>query len=380
MQYKTLCIYEENPVVSVKRLNTLLVTAIFFFVSGCEEENALDGSTGPYPELLEEIVESNCLILQGALEEFAARNHGRFPVNVLEDTTEAGLTTIDLLPHGKMLFNPFTGQRSEPVDRRAASQGEVGYEEFVCGSVCSGYTITGCGWDSVIVILTNLDALEDSVIANCLLVQQAAEEWAGFSCGIYPGTLSEAEPLSGNSLVDLLPDGNCLMNPFTGVHDEPVDGYACLAGQTGYIVVSSGAVNIGYMITGVGRDPGENLIVLTNVGSPEEGHVRRNCFYVWWMAHTFAGRNNRVFPRDIGVDTDLDGDTLLDLLMDYTGGELLENPCSREHDQPVDRRASNPGETGYEAVQDGAACIVTGVGAVADSVIVEYDSREMSCY
>jgi hypothetical protein len=369
-----------RTMIEARKILRLLVVTGLLFIYGCEGNDCPDTASRPSPESLEEAVVANCLILQAAVEEFAAQNVYGFPVHILEDTTDTGLTAIDLLPGGERLVNPFTGRRTEPVDRRAASQGEVGYEEFVCGSVCSGYTITGCGWDSVIVVLTNLDALEDSVIVNCLLVQQAAEEWAGLSCGIYPVTLSDPEVLSGNSLVDLLPDGRHLMNPFTGVRGEPVDGYACLVGQTGYIVVLSGAENIGYMITGVGRDPGENLIVLTNVGSPEEGHVRRNCFYVWWMANAFASRNNGVFSRDIDVDTNLDGDTLLDLLMDYTRGELLENPYSHEHDQPVDRRASNPGETGYEAVQDGAACIVTGVGAEADSVIVEYDSREMSCY
>ncbi len=362
-----------------KILRLLVVTGLLF-INGCEVNDCPDTTSRPSPESLEQAVVANCLILQAAVEEFAAQNVYGFPAHILEDTTDTGLKAIDLLPGGERLVNPFTGQPTEPVDRRAAYSGEVGYEEYGWGTFYAGYSITGCGWDSVIVTLTNLDALDDSVIANCYRVQQAAEEWARLSCGIYPVNLGDPSPCCGNSLIDLLPGGTFLMNPFTGARDEPVDGYPCIVGQTGYVGVSSGAENIGYMIIGLGRDPGEYLIVLTNVGSPEEGWLRRNCHYVWWMAHIFAYGNNGVFPQNIDTDINLDGDTLLDLLMDYTRGELLENPYSHEHDQPVDRRASNPGETGYEAVQDGAACIVTGVGAVADSFVVVFDSREKSCY
>jgi hypothetical protein len=365
-----------------KEIFCTLVIAFLLSVYGCETSECPDSASIPSRESLEAAVEANCQILQAAVEEFAAQNRRGYPVHVLEDTTDTGLTAIDLLPDGKRLVNPFTGEPTEPVDRHAAYPGEVGYEEYGWGGYYAGYTITGCGWDSVIVALTNLYALDDTVRANCYRVREAAEEFARLSCGVYPGDLSDTTP-SGDTVIDLLPGGANLANPFTLACTEPVDGAACCEGQTGYVVVAPAGVNVGYVITGAGHDSAGIIIRLANVDSDEEAHLALNCFWVLYVANSFAGHNNGVYPRDIDTDTNLDGDTLLDILTVWIRDEMCMNPYTHEYDQPVDRRASNPGETGYEAVIDGGsvvACIVTGVGAVADSIIIEYDTRVMSCY
>ncbi len=366
--------------IKTRKIYSMLVIAFLLFLNGCETGECPDCSSGPSPESLEEAVETNCLIVQAAAKEFAARNGGSYPIDALDDSTDTGLTLINLLPDGERLVNPFTGQSTEPVDRRAAYPGEVGYEEDDYYGYCPGYTITGCGWDSVIVVLTNLDALDDSVRANCYRVQQAAERFASLNCGCYALTTCDITWF-GKSLIALLPGGTYLKNPFNGYFSEPIDDAACHIGGTGYTVVNPEGWAVGYVINGVGHDA-TNIIMLTNVGSSEEASVRTNCIIVLNSAGRFAISNDGIFPRDIDTDTNLDGDTLLDLIMFWSQDDLLYNPYTRQRDQPVDRRASNPGETGYEAVLEGGSavrCIVTGVGATAGNIIAILNSSKYLC-
>ena len=103
-------------------------------------------------------------------------------------------------------------------------------------------------------------AKEARVKGNCHTVQLAAEDFALQNNGLYAATLADALP-SGATIVDLLPRGNPLQNPFTLTQDQPVDGAAATIGQTGYVPVDAdGDGNQdGYLITGFG----ENILILT---------------------------------------------------------------------------------------------------------------------
>ena len=90
-------------------------------------------------------------------------------------------------------------------------------------------------------------AKEAKVKGAAHTVQLAAEDFAVRNDGIY----SDA----GADLLALLPGGALLDNAFTGNPTEPVwAGPAAVAGQVGILAVIQGGVNVGYTITGFGKD------------------------------------------------------------------------------------------------------------------------------
>jgi len=88
---------------------------------------------------------------------------------------------------------------------------------------------------------------------------------------VYPRSLSDKLPNGEDTVIDLLPGGARLENPFTKVPSEPreEDLYASLKeveGATVYQAVDDdfNGVPEGYLITGYGRD-GEVVIKLGSV-------------------------------------------------------------------------------------------------------------------
>ena len=80
-------------------------------------------------------------------------------------------------------------------------------------------------------------AKEASVKSNCHTVQIAAEDFAVQNSGLYALDVSTDTTPSGSTIVDLLPKGTHLVNPFSQAATEPVDGAAANAGETGYLPV-----------------------------------------------------------------------------------------------------------------------------------------------
>ncbi len=107
-------------------------------------------------------------------------------------------------------------------------------------------------------------AKEASVKSNCHTVQLAAEDFAVQNDGVYAGNVGVDPAPNGDAIVDMLPGGVLLDNPFTKTITEPIDGAAATSGQTGYAPVVVAAVNIGYSITGCGKDAGVLVITLTS--------------------------------------------------------------------------------------------------------------------
>jgi prepilin-type N-terminal cleavage/methylation domain-containing protein len=99
------------------------------------------------------------------------------------------------------------------------------------------------------------NAKEAGVKSNSHAVQVAAEDFAVQSDGVYAADLSDTALLSGDTIIDMLPHDTFLTNPFTKAADVPVDGAAAAPGETGYEPVVDGmGSNIGYIITGFGRN------------------------------------------------------------------------------------------------------------------------------
>jgi prepilin-type N-terminal cleavage/methylation domain-containing protein len=101
-------------------------------------------------------VKGNCHAVQLAAEDFAVQNGGVYAAN-LADAIPTGSTIIDLLPGGDLLENPFTKAITEPIDGAAAQVGETGYVgvDLDGDGLQDGYTITGYGYQQLVLTLTN---------------------------------------------------------------------------------------------------------------------------------------------------------------------------------------------------------------------------------
>ncbi len=105
-------------------------------------------------------------------------------------------------------------------------------------------------------------AKEASVKSNCHTVQLACEEWSIMASGIYPLDVDTDTTPAGDRLIDLLPNGARLMNPFTKANTEPIDGASVNPGEIGYVPVIANGVGSGYTITGSGK-VGNVIITMT---------------------------------------------------------------------------------------------------------------------
>jgi prepilin-type N-terminal cleavage/methylation domain-containing protein len=97
------------------------------------------------------------------------------------------------------------------------------------------------------------NAQEAAVKRNGHVVQLAAEDFAVQNFGIYPFDTGTPLP-TGATLIDLLPEGIMLENPFSHALDSPVNGIAAAPGVIGYqfVDVNADGMPDGYNITGFG--------------------------------------------------------------------------------------------------------------------------------
>lgn len=100
-------------------------------------------------------------------------------------------------------------------------------------------------------------AKEAKVKGAAHTVQLAAEDFAVRNDGIYSDAGADLQPL--------LPGGNLLENAFTGANSEPQFAAAAAAtGTIGIVAIQQGGVNVGYTITGVGKDAGTTILTLVS--------------------------------------------------------------------------------------------------------------------
>lgn len=223
----------------------------------------------------EETVVRNCHILRDAVELFAGRNGGIYPVDLDTDRNAYGETVIDLLPRGHMLMNPYTHVADNPRNHSASLDGQVGYARIALEDRYDGYVVTGFAGGEYELALTNLACVQKEaiVLSNCRTVQLAAEAWAQTTGGMYPSTTNSDCNYEGNTVVDLLPGGVLLINPFTLARTEPIDACSANPGEIGYVPVCATGLNVGYCITGTGRMAG--YLIGTLCAYPDSESPRR---------------------------------------------------------------------------------------------------------
>jgi hypothetical protein len=242
-----------------------VVCAICFLA--CESETQAPAC--PSELTIDDMILENCLIVQAAAEAFADENDGEYPFERSSETP-LGLSLVDFLPDSILLTNPVTVEATEPHYWPCPSTGYLPERGSTCyrgygrwdtdESVmrCVGYYILGKGLGKAgDIVVTNVpdsvialqDSLENAVRENCEAVLSAAEAFVFENGGDWPLTLDEETPL-GNTLIDFLPGGQYLENPFTHELTEPIHGRAVTPGRTGYNVVQNAhGAGVGCVIT-----------------------------------------------------------------------------------------------------------------------------------
>jgi prepilin-type N-terminal cleavage/methylation domain-containing protein len=105
-------------------------------------------------------------------------------------------------------------------------------------------------------------AKEAAIKENCHTIQVAAEDFALQNNGLYAENVDADITPGGSTLIDLLPSGKRLVNPFTQGSTEPSDGAVTNPGEIGYAPVKLNRINIGYTITAIGRKPNAPIFAL----------------------------------------------------------------------------------------------------------------------
>jgi len=242
--------------------------------------------------------------------------------------------------------------------------------------------VSGCGREDTGLVggspTPEPEALEEAIVrANCLTVQAAVEEFASHNDCIYPSNVDIDVTPYGSTVIDLLPQEARLSNPISLINSEPINGHVAYPGGTSYepVLGPLGAYE-GYAIRGFGAEVGKEIVRITDIDTTE-GKVRRNCLRVWMAIDYFVDYNDDQFPTDVETDTNFVGKTLLD----YLGGDYLENPYSGNITEPRNGAAILPGETGYEPIYDGDliyGCRITGIGDYPGKVIVKYRGTNLN--
>lgn len=328
----------------------------------------------------EAILASDCRTIQLALEAFANENGSLYPKDIRYDRTPSGKYVRDFLEDGQWPTNPYTGAINKPVNRSAGYIGEIGYEVIELGGWNVGYILSCFGENEAIAVLTNIEDHRDAQVRlNCLYLHEAVEEFTSLNDGIHPENVDSHRAQDGRTVIDMLPRGRLLQNPFTGEQVEPANYTATFPGEVGYTRIEYDEnnwpyphiTNTGYVISGQSESSMEVIINNFNL-DPREANVLSNCRTVQIAIEEFARLNNGIYPSNVDVDSTPSGETVIDLL---PGGRRLTNPITTVATEPVDAAAAQPGEVGVVPVVAGGVNIgytITGNGHMAGNLIYQF--------
>jgi hypothetical protein len=365
----------------MKKIHLSILFSLLIGLSSCSQDDPLEPRV---PTAQEQQLLENCRIVQTAAEQFAAINGGHYPIDST-DLTPDSLTLIDLLPGGQLLENPYSGERTSPVSGGANNPGDVGYIGFRCDATIGSYAITGVGQtagERYVTIRKTCTGeviewntaytpkLDDLVIENCFVVQAAVEAYIAGNNGVVPPNRTTPN-LEGNTLIDLLPNGEYLVNPVTQNATEPSRyGGPRNTGEIAYSVLRvydsnlGQEVVLGYFLVARGDHRDFTLSNAQQRLLSMELDVIENCLLVRDAAEAFAADNNGVYSNGLADETPA-GMILIDYLPE---GRLLINPITGMHTEPVVGSPAAQGSTGYlssDGDSDGAmdAYMIGGVGA-----------------
>jgi hypothetical protein len=358
-----------EEVVPMFRKSLLLFTlAACLVVAGCNEDTPV--SENPPEDLLpDELVIYNCYAVQAAAEAYATNNGGNYPYDTDNDWNLMRKTLVHYLPGGTRLENPYTNVARDPGEGIAVHVGQTSYLprwERSTGR-WTGYLITGWGADGEVFALSNVDrqsfSRDEQTVANCLTVREAAKSFAAENDRGYPVDTDTDRNLVGKTLIDYLPGGTRLENPYSGHLTVPLSAaHAAASGETGYTPrfarsVEGGYVVSGFYVTGFG----EVLLLptLTAYSSEEDDLLDQYAYLLLRRVQDFAAENGGVYPDDANIVME---------------GNRWNNPYTQEDTEPRNGLATERGQVGYvvmSRVTPNDGYVINAVGLFEEIVRLE---------
>lgn len=336
-------------------MNKQYVSVLFvamLAVAGCDNDDSSNTVNPPAPTT-DELIIADCYIVRDAMEAYAAANGGEFfdPDNPRSEFTA-------FLPGDTDLPNRYTGRATVPVFNLAQWPGEIGVVVFSDENFDQvGYRVIGRGRNGELIRLENVSQMPqemiegyDLILANVDTLLVAIETFRE-QAGRYPMDLADASD-SGTTVIDMLPGGHLLTNPFSGCPCEPMDGnYLGIPGGIGYLGTDTDGDSAidGFLIDAYGLNT--SVLLARTRESLEDDWVRHSSNFLKAAVEDFATATGGVFPRDLDADQTPAGDTLRDLisrddLNPYTGASAYQ-----------DGLATSRGEVGYVPVLNGALVV-----------------------
>lgn len=235
--------------------------------------------------------------------------------------------------------------------------------------------LIGCDDKSVVECQAPTDQeLETVVKGNSLTLLDAVELFAIDNYGEYPANADSDTTISGKVLIDYLPGGERLLNPYTGIKDQPMNSVPLSPGEIGYYKYhrigdrdEDYYLNV-YFIKGYGT----NSIIIEHDNIEEtEALVVEDCMELQRIVEAWREDNTPEYYPYSYDDTNDRGWTVFDYLPD---GQLMKNRFTMFSSEPSvwGGSAFAAGMIGYDSRNlDGVSVgyTITGVGFEAGDVI-----------
>jgi hypothetical protein len=325
---------------------------------GCGEDEST--VQPPAPLTPDEQVVANARALRDAVEATAAANGGSFGEGWLEGIISS--------------VNPYSGEE-EPSGPIGGSPGQLAVEAYPdCDGHVLGYRITGYGNSGVLITLENVASVPleiqyqyDLTMTNVRLLFDAAKRYAAANNGEYAQDVAGTPNDEGNTLVDLLPNGELLFNPFTSTQDNPVDGDATGTpfgiGYTALDIEGEGTIS-GFMIDAHACEFWTTAVLLPYTLKEED--IVHDALGLRVALHAFKQASGH-FPHDLDTETTPGGKTVVDLY--FEDDRDFENPFTKQDYVPVIGTATNKGEVAYQPIETAGVVTsftITGRGRFAE--------------
>jgi len=335
---------------NLRRLPILLFAIIA--VSSCDNDDSAR-PIDPPALTTEELIIADCYEVRDILETYAADNGGEFPFPGIPNT---------YFPGGR-LENRYTGLVTLPIPTAPYWPGEIGVTVFADSSFdYTGYRVIGRGRYGELIRLENVSRVpqeivrgHDHALANVDTLLDALERFVAQG-GYYPADLADPLP-SGETLIDFLPGGWLLLNPFSGCKCEPEDGNGLgTPGGVGYLgtdQTGDGVID-DFSIDAYGFQG--NVFARRSRDSLENEIVRTSSHRLMSAVDEFASQNAGEYPRDLDTDQTPSGDTLRDLVSKRLSHPTGLNPYTGASAYR-DGLATSRGEVGYVPLEYGGVVV-----------------------
>ncbi len=215
------------------------------------------------------------------------------------------------------------------------------------------FILIGCEEDTLVECqVPTAEELEAIVKGNSITLLEAVELFAIDNYGVYPVNADSDTTITGKVLTDYLPGGERLLNPFTGLKDQPLDSMPSSSGEISYykdhrIVNREDYTYDYYLNVYFIKGYGTNSIIAEYDNIEEtEVLVVEDCLELQRAVEAWCDEHSEgTYPYDC-IDVNDIGNTIVDYLPD---GQFMKNRFNMFRAEPsyCQSSAATTGTIGY---------------------------------